>query len=140
MNRINVVCLGVSDIKRSLAFYKAMGFQTNEPSDSPPVVFFNSTGTKLELFPRSALFKDMGLPETPPAAFSGVTLAYNTPSKEEVAQVIGLARKAGAKILKEPQDAFWGGYHGYFADPDGYVWEIAWGPGFQYDGQGMLLL
>lgn len=140
MNRINVICLGVSDMKRSLAFYRALGFQTKELNDTPPVVFFNSTGTKLELYPRSTLLQDIGLPETPQAVFSGITLAYNTPHKEEVAKLVELARNAGAKILKEPRDAFWGGYHAYFADPDGYCWEVAWGPDFKYDSQGMLLL
>ena len=64
--------------------------------------------------------------------------AYNVEKKAEVDQVIALAREAGATILKEPQPVFWGGYHAYFSDPDGYVWEVAWGPNFQYDEQGLL--
>lgn len=140
MNRINIICLGVADVKRSLAFYRALGFQTKELNDNPPVVFFNSTGTKLELYPREGLMEDIGLPPSPKAGFSGVTLAYNTPDKSEVALVIESARRAGAEILKEPQDAFWGGHHAYFTDPDGYCWEVAWGPDFKYDSQGVLLL
>lgn len=70
--------------------------------------------------------------------FSGITLAYNVEKKADVDQVIALAREAGATILKESQPVFWGGYHAYFSDPDGYVWEVAWGPNFQYDEQGLL--
>jgi hypothetical protein len=66
-------------------------------------------------------------------------LAYNVERKEEVDEVIALARSAGARIVKEPRDVFWGGYHAYFADPDGYYWEVAWGPMFRFDDKGMLV-
>lgn len=76
----------------------------------------------------------------PPAGngFAGITLAYNVEHKEDVDNVIELVRNAGGKIVKEPQDVFWGGYHAYFADLDGYYWEVAWGPNFKFDEKGLL--
>ena len=78
-------------------------------------------------------------PETG-TGFAGITLAYNAKSKEEVVEVVELARKAGATIVKEPQDVFWGGFHAYFADLDGYYWEVAWGPRDEFDDNDMLVL
>lgn len=80
--------------------------------------------------------------EAPPqicSGFGGITLAYNVEHKEDVEKVIEAARNAGAKIVKEPQEVFWGGYHAYFVDLDGYYWEIAWGPDFRFDDNGMLI-
>ncbi|MDD3398704.1 MAG: VOC family protein [Candidatus Methanomethylophilaceae archaeon] len=143
MNRINVICLGVRDMPRSIRFYRdGLGFQTDEEGDEPRVVFFDSTGTKLELYPLHLLAQDID-PEDPPRitdGFAGMTLAYNVRSKEEVKEVVEKARSAGAKVVKEPQDAFWGGHHAYFSDPDGYYWEVAWGPGFAFDDEDMLVL
>ncbi|MDD4079880.1 MAG: VOC family protein [Eubacteriales bacterium] len=140
MNRINIVCLGVKDMARSLRFYRdGLGFHTDDTQDDPDVVFFDTPGTKFELFPLDLLAKDIN-PDDPPtgSGFSGVTLAYNVAKREEVDEVIDLVRAAGGAIIKAPQDVFWGGYHAYFADPDGYCWEVAWGPNFEYDGDGML--
>lgn len=72
--------------------------------------------------------------------FGGITLAYNVDSKQKVNEVIELVRDAGGIIVKEPQEVFWGGYHAYFADLDGYFWEVAWGPDFKYDENGLLVL
>lgn len=143
MNRINIVCLGVRDMERSIKFYKdGLGFKTKEQNTNPPVIFFNANaGVKLELFPIELLVKDINN-ENPPTignGFCGITLAYNAKTKDEVDQVINLAKKAGAKIEKEPQEVFWGGYHGYFSDLDGYYWEVAYGPSFEFDDNGMLL-
>jgi hypothetical protein len=142
MNRISIICLGVRDMKESIRFYReGLGFQTDEKDNQPAVIFFNTTGTKFELYPLDLLAKDIN-GDTPPAigaGFGGITLAYNVKTKEEVDEVIALARKAGAAIVKEPQDVFWGGYHGYFSDPNGYYWEVAWGPNFTYDDQEMLV-
>lgn len=128
---------------KSVRFYRdGLGFRTEEKKDDPDVIFFSTSGSKLELYPLSLLAKDMD-PENPPAiaeGFAGITLAYNTKSKEEVREVIETARSAGATIVKEPQDAFWGGYHAYFSDPDGYCWEVAWGPMFEFDENDMLIL
>ena len=142
MNKITCICLGVRDMAKSLRFYSdGIGYKTDCQEDNPAVCFFDTPGTKFELYPLAQLAQDVN-PHNPPAispGFSGVTLAYNVEKKAEVDQVIALAREAGATILKEPQPVFWGGYHAYFSDPDGYVWEVAWGPNFQYDEQGLLI-
>jgi len=129
-------------MEESIQFYRdRLGFQTDEKSNNPQVVFFNTPGTKFELFPLDLLAKDIRAEAPPPvcSGFGGITLAYNVEHKEDVAKVIEKARKAGAKIVKEPQEVFWGGYHAYFADLDGYYWEVAWGPDFKYDDDGMLV-
>lgn len=141
MNRINIICLGVRDMERSIKFYKdGLGFKTGEDSDSPPVIFFRTGGAVLELYPIGALAEDAGGGKASATGFCGVTLACNVKSKEEVLEMTDRARRAGAKITKEPQDAFWGGYHAYFTDPDGYYWEIAYGPMFEFDENDMLLV
>ena len=143
MNRINIICLGVRDMERSIRFYKdGLGFKTSEEDYTPPVIFFDTAGTKFELYPLDLLAEDID-PDNPPpsgSGFAGITLAYNAKTKREVEEIIEQARNAGARIVKEPQDVFWGGYHAYFSDPDGYYWEVAWGPNFEYDENGMLLL
>ena len=142
MNRINIICLGVNDMTRSIKFYRdGLGFKTKETSNNPDVIFFENAGSILELYPLELLAKDIN-PDNPPllgVGFGGITLAYNAKTKEEVDQVMQRAWKAGAIIVKEPQPVFWGGYHGYFSDPDGYYWEVAWGPNFEFDEKGMLI-
>lgn len=143
MNRMNIVCLGVKNMEKSIQFYRdGMGFKTDEKSNQPAVIFFNTSGTKLELFPIGSLAKDINEKNPPKitTGFSGFTLSYNTKTKEEVDRIIERARMAGAKIEKEPQDVFWGGYHAYFSDLDGYYWEVAWGPDFTFDENNMLEL
>jgi catechol 2,3-dioxygenase-like lactoylglutathione lyase family enzyme len=131
-------------MEKSIRFYKdGLGFQTNETSYNPPVIFFNTSGgLKLELYPLDLLAKDIDEANPPSisAGFGGITLAYNVRSKEEVHQIIELAKKAGATIVKKPQNVFWGGYHAYFSDPDGYYWEVAYGPDFNFDENDMLIL
>lgn len=143
MNRISIIALGVRDMKRAVKFYRdGLGFQTEEKGDSPNVVFFNTTGTKFELYPLDLLAKDINEenPPQPGNGFSGITLAYNVKSEAEVVEVTELARKAGAVIAKEPQKVFWGGFHAYFSDPDGYYWEVAYNPYMRFDEQDMLIL
>lgn len=143
MNRMNIVCLGVRNMEKSIRFYRdGLGFQTDEKGVNPQVVFFSTSGTKLELYPLELLAKDIDAKNPPEIAsgFGGITLAYNAKNKEEVHTIIELARKSGAKIVKEPEDVFWGGYHAYFSDPDGYYWEVAWGPDFTFDENDMLQL
>ncbi len=139
MNRVNVICLGVRDMAASVRFYRdGLGFQTTETEDAPEVIFFNSRGVKLELYPLRLLAEDIdpASPPATPAGFGGITLAYNVNSEAEVRAVTELARRAGARIAKEPQNVFWGGYHAYFADPDGYYWEVAHNPYWQLDENG----
>jgi len=130
-------------MEKSIRFYRdGLGFVTNEKDNNPKVIFFSTNGTKFELYPLELLAQDIS-EQNPPAignGFSGVTLAYNTKSEEEVREVIELARKAGATISKEPQKVFWGGYHAYFADLDGYYWEVAYNPFLNFDENEMLIL
>jgi len=98
-------------------------------------------GTRLALYPLERLAEDVapGLAISR-SGFGGITLAHNVQTKEEVAQVLALAEKAGGKIVKRAQDVFWGGHSGYFSDPDGYHWEVAWGPMFTFDASGALIV
>lgn len=143
MNRINLICLGVQDIKKSLAFYKGIGFQTFEKSDQPVIVFFNNQGTKLELYPIEELAKDINS-ENPPSlsagGFCGITLACNMKSESEVDEFMKMVTSHGGTIVKKPEKVFWGGYSGYFQDPDGYYWEAAYGPSWEFDENNMLII
>lgn len=141
MNRLNIICLGVRNMEKAIKFYReGLGFKTDEKGNNPEVVFFSTSGTKLELYPLELLAKDISNDNPPEicSGFVGITLANNAKTKEEVREVIELARKAGATIVKEPQDVFWGGFHAYFSDPDGYYWEVAWGPNFEFDDNDMI--
>ncbi len=142
MNKISCICLGVKDMEKAIVFYRdILGFKTEETANNPPVIFFDTPGTKLELYPLDLLAKDIDA-ENPPNignGFGGITLAYNVATKQEVDATIALVKSAGGTIVKEPQDVFWGGYHAYFTDLDGYYWEVAFGPSFQYDEKGMLV-
>lgn len=142
MNRLNIICLGVRNMERAIKFYRdGLGFKTNEKSDNPAVIFFSTSGSKLELYPLELLTKDINNDNPPEiGTFGGITLAYNAKTKDEVIEVIELARKAGANIVKEPQDVFWGGFHAYFSDLDGYYWEVAWGPNSKFDDNDMLII
>lgn len=143
VNRINLICLGVRDMAASLAFYKNIGFQTQENGSCPPIVFFNTQGSKLELFPIEELAKDINT-DTPPAvvqgAFNGITLACNMKSEQEVDDLMTLVEKHGGTVVKQPQKVFWGGYRGYFQDPNGYYWEAAYGPQWKFDENDMLVI
>ena len=143
MNRINIIALGVRNMSASVKFYRdGLGFDTKEKADDPKIIFFNTFGTKFELYPIELLSKDISEEDSPiiTNGFAGITLAYNVKNEEEVHKIIELARKAGAKIAKEPQKAFWGGFHAYFADPDGYYWEVVHNPYLAFDENDMLIL
>lgn len=127
--RISIVTLGVSDLPRSVAFYRDGLGLTLYDEKTESIAFFQNKGTWLALYPRDALAADVGIP-TEGSGFSGVTLAHNLRSKEEVDELLDVAVAAGATLVKPAQDTFWGGYSGYFSDPDGYLWEIAWNPFF----------
>ena len=123
---ISLITLGVSDLARSTTFYRD-GLGLPSEGDFEGVTFFKLRGTWLSLFARGELAKDAGVSDAG-NGFGGFTLAHNVGSKEEVEAVLEQARNSGATILKPAQDAFWGGYHAYFSDPDGFIWEIAWNP------------
>lgn len=127
--RISIITLGVSDLARSVAFYRDGLGLTLFDENTESIAFFQNKGTWLALYPREALAADVGI-ATEGSGFSGVTLAHNLRSKEEVDDLLAVAVSAGATLVKPAQDTFWGGYSGYFSDPDGYLWEIAWNPHF----------
>jgi catechol 2,3-dioxygenase-like lactoylglutathione lyase family enzyme len=136
--RISIVTLGVDDLERAVAFYEAMGFKAGMkvPGD---VAFFQMGGMLLALWPRAKLAADAGVEDSRPG-FSGVTLAYNTRSDAEVTDVLAAAEKAGGRIVKPAQRAFWGGWYGYFADTEGHLWEVAHNPDFPIDAEGRISL
>lgn len=138
-NRITVVTLGVSDLLRSRRFYaEGLGFPIAAGSDGN-IVFLRAGGVVLGLYPRQALAEDAHVsPEG--SGFGGITLACNVPTKPEVDAALQRAEKAGARILKSAREVFWGGYSGYFADPDGHPWEVAFNPFWELDEQGQVLL
>ena len=140
--RISVITLGVSDLERAYHFYKeGLGFPTSMTPDKG-IVFFQTNGTRLSIYPRDRLAEDVS-PEfdgTVAHKFSGVTLAHCTRTKEEVEELLIKAEKAGGKIEKPAQDAFWGGYHGYFSDPDGYLWEVVWFEAWKFNPDGSLVV
>ena len=131
--RISLVTLGVDDLERSLAFYRdGLGLKTEgivgKEFEHGAVVFFDlQAGLKLALWPRKSLSHDSGLPVERPSA-TEFCLAHNVGSKAEVDAVMAQAGKAGAVIVKPAHDTFWGGYAGYFQDPDRHLWEVAWNP------------
>ena len=131
--RISLVTLGVEDLERSVGFYRdGLGLPTEgivgQEFESGAVAFFElQGGLRLALWPRASLARDAGLAPGPPGA-SGFALAHNVASKAAVDAVMAEARSAGAVILKPARDTFWGGYAGYFQDPDGHLWEVAWNP------------
>lgn len=136
--RLNLVTLGVDDVARSRAFYERLGFKASGASQEG-VAFFDAGGMVLALYGRAALAEDAQVADTP-TGFSGVTLAHNVAAEAEVAAVLAEAVAAGARLVKPAQKVFWGGTSGYFADPDGHLWEVAHNPFFPFDGEGRLVL
>ncbi len=126
--RVSLVTLGVADLNRSREFYERLGWRRSM-AKAEGVVFFQAGGMALALYPRNDLAKDAKIPSEG-YGFSGISLAYNTRNREEVDTVLMEAQAAGAKLLKPAEEAFWGGYSGYFSDPDGFPWEVAWNPSF----------
>ena len=134
--RITVLTIGVDDLERSLKFYRdGLGLSTQgiigQEFEHGAVVFFDFNPTfKLALFERTSIAYDATIPQTPPSA-TEFTIGHNVNTKAEVDEVMEQATKAGAKIIKPAQDTFFGGYAGYFQDPDGHLWEAVWNPEFQ---------
>ena len=136
--RISIVTLGVDDLDRAVRFYEAMGLERNRKI-TEGVAFFQMGGMILALWPNEELAKDAGL-QNQRSSFSGVALAYNTRSEEEVAAVLAAAEKAGGRILKRAERTSWGGTQGYFEDPEGNLWEVAYNPDFPIDAEGRISL
>lgn len=139
--RLSLITLGVSDLKRSRQFYREVLGWIPSSVGGDEVVFFPLNGMVLGLYPRAALAADAGVDAleagAPDAgALSRVALAYNVRERTEVDEALAHVRDAGARVVKPAEDAAWGGRSGYFADPDGFLWEVAWNPGFpiQQDG------
>lgn len=136
--RISIVTLGVADLERSREFYERLGWHRSMKK-AAGVVFFQAGGMALALYPRTDLAKDANI--APDGyGFAGIAIAYNARSREEVDAVLAEAKAAGAKILKPAQEAFWGGYSGYFADLDNFPWEVAWNPSFPIAEDGSIRL
>ena len=136
--RLSVVTLGVGDLIKATKFYETiLGTPPNKSYGG--VTFIELPGTWISLYPLENLAKDIS-PEVPftRSSFSGITLAHNVRSKDEVIATMDRAKAAGARVMKEPQETFWGGFSGYFADLDGYCWEVAWGPMFGFAENGEL--
>lgn len=126
--KISIVTLGVEDLERATRFYsEGLGLPKYE-FEGGNISFFSLEGTWLALYPRDELAKDIGLAISSPGGFSGITLAHNVASKSEVDAVLDQAVSAGAKLIKPARDVFWGGYSGYFQDPEGHYWEVAYNP------------
>jgi uncharacterized protein len=138
--RLSIITLGVSDLARSTAFYEALGWRRSSAS-MDEIVWFALTGSVLGLFPRHELAADAAVPDPNAAgAFSGVTLAINLESEALVDDAVATAVAAGATLTKAATRAEWGGYSGYFADPDGHLWEVAYNPMFPLSADGALEL
>jgi catechol 2,3-dioxygenase-like lactoylglutathione lyase family enzyme len=135
--RVSLLTLGVADLARSRAFYEALGWTTGAAPDDD-VVFFQAGGAVLALWDRARLADDSGVEDS--GGWGGVTLAHNVRSAQEVDAVMEEARAAGANIVREAGETFWGGYSGAFTDPDGHPWEIAHNPRWTIEEDGSLRL
>jgi catechol 2,3-dioxygenase-like lactoylglutathione lyase family enzyme len=139
--RISLVSLGVADVVRSTAFYESLGWRRSSSSQDGVISFFHTSGAILDLYEAGDLAEDADLPRTAadpaPRPFPGFTLAINLASRDEVDDAFAAVAAAGARIVKPPKAADWGGYSGYFADPDGFLWEVAHNPGWPLDERGL---
>ncbi|MGB7434515.1 MAG: VOC family protein [Candidatus Acidiferrum sp.] len=136
--RISLLTLGVADLDRSREFYERLGWRRSV-ADAEGIVFFQTGSIALALYPRSDLAADANVPAEG-HGFPGFAIAYNARTRDEVDTVLAQAQAAGARLLKPAQQAFWGGYSGYFSDPDGFPWEVAWNPSFPLAEDGSLRL
>lgn len=132
---ISFVTLGVSDLQRSTRFYEALGLAPLSSSNEH-ITFFDMAGQILALYGRTPLAEDAALDAGDPAPFGGITLAQNVSRAEDVQPLIDAAVSAGGTMLRPASEPPWGGLRGYFADPDGHPWEVAWNPGCTIDAHG----
>jgi catechol 2,3-dioxygenase-like lactoylglutathione lyase family enzyme len=137
--RLNIVTLGVDDVARSRAFYEALGWEV-AGAVGEEICWFRTSDSYLGLFGREDLARDAGLRSEPTAEFGGITLAINVENEEAVTAAIEAAATAGGRILKPGTRMGWGGFSGYFADPDGHPWEVAFNPTFPIDEDGRITI
>ena len=124
---ISLVTLGVADLDRAVGFYRDLGLPLRDREPDESIAFFTTPGAWLALYPRDLLAEDATVPAAG-EGFSGVTLAHNVDDETAVDDLLDAAEAAGATVVKPGQRADWGGYSGYFADPDGHLWEVAHNP------------
>jgi predicted lactoylglutathione lyase len=136
--RLSLITLGVADVARARRFYETLGFKAGRASNDA-VAFLDAGGVVLALWNRAALAEDATVTDKP-TGFAGVAVAHNARSEAEVDKVLDEAVAAGGKLIKPAQKTFWGGYAGYFADPDGHLWEVAHNPYFTFDAAGRVVL
>lgn len=137
--RVTLITLGARDLPALRAFYQRLGWEETEISSDDYAVF-TTAGVLLSLFPIEELAKDAGVEISLEVdVFRGVALAINVDTPEQVDSTTDLVRQAGAKILRDPSDAFWGGRTSYFADPENNLWEVAWNPTSVFDDRGAML-
>lgn len=134
---LSLVTLGVRDVEASTRFYERLGFPLSSASQPAVVSFFRTAGGLLGLFGADDLAADAEVGQQPATGFRGVSLAINVASRAAVDAALAAAEGAGARVLKAPQPTEWGGYHGYFADPDGHAWEVAHNPFWPLDEDGL---
>ena len=136
--RVSLVTLGTTDLDRAKAFYERLGWRGQEVERT---VFFQAGGMAIVLWGRDKVADDAGLADAHPAdGFGGMTLAHNVRSRAEADDILARAADAGATITRPARETFYGGYAGFFTDPDGHVWEVAHNPGFTIDDDGRLIL
>ena len=140
ISRITMLTLGVADLSKATEFYRYV-LDTLPNTSSDQITFVELPGTWLTLYPLHKLAEDISLDiQHAHSGFSGITLAHNARNRDDVIAIMKRAESAGARIAKEPQETFWGGFSGYFADLDGYYWEVAWGPMFDFTENGNMRL
>ncbi|WP_421694313.1 VOC family protein [Aestuariivirga sp.] len=137
--RITLITLGVKDVPASRAFYQRLGFSASSAGNDS-VAFFDANGVVLGIFGHDALAEDAHLPAHAAPSFRGVSLAWNAASEADVDAIIAHAIACGASLVKPPEKVFWGGYSGYFADPDSHLWEVAFNPFFPLSAEGRVIL
>jgi catechol 2,3-dioxygenase-like lactoylglutathione lyase family enzyme len=136
--RLTLITLGLRDVARARAFYQTLGFKAAKASQES-VTFLDAGGVVLALYGRAALAEDATVADSAPG-FPGVALAHNARSEAEVDKAINQAVAAGGRLVKPAGKVFWGGYSGYFADPDGHLWEVAYNPYFKLGADGCVEL
>ena len=135
--RISLITLGVADVGRARAFYRRLGWEGQEIEET---VFIQAGGVAIVLWGRDKLAADCGISDDSPRGFGGIALAQNVRSTAEVDAILAAAAEAGATITRQPATTFYGGYAGYFTDPDGHSWEVAYNPGFTLAEDGSIII